>query len=173
MRTLEEIRERCVITEDGHWLWRGSLRVDGRANIYAPDYTKGGMSVQSGPRAVWHCHTGQPIPAGFRAYGTCDERACCNPKCIACTSEADFGKWLVKKGKYKGKVRRILANRAILRARSKLTPALIDEIRVSPEAGIVVAQRLGLSPSVVSKVRRGTHKSFQPAGMFSGLGARP
>ena len=25
MRTLEEIKGRCVVTEDGHWLWKGFL----------------------------------------------------------------------------------------------------------------------------------------------------
>ena len=77
MKNLEEIRERCVITEDEHWLWRDALRPDGRPNIWAPDYTRGGMQTQSGPRAVWHCSTGLPISAKWRAYGTCSEPTCC------------------------------------------------------------------------------------------------
>lgn len=172
MRTLEDIRERCVITEDGHWLWRGSLRPDGRPNIWAPDYTKGGMSVQCGPRAVWHCSTGRPIPPNWRAYGTCEEKTCCNPACVACTSEEAFGRWLAKSGKFKGQAKRILANRTTGRARSKLTPELIEEIQFSSETGVALAQRLGLGTSLVSKARRGEVKVFQPLGMFSGLGAR-
>ena len=39
MKNLEEIRQRCVITEDGHWLWRGALRpMVGRT--YTPRITR-------------------------------------------------------------------------------------------------------------------------------------
>ena len=68
MKTLEEIRQRCVITDDGHWLWKGATRPDGRPNIWAPDYTRGGMATQCGTRAVWHCSTEKAIPEGWRAY---------------------------------------------------------------------------------------------------------
>ncbi|AVQ84272.1 hypothetical protein [Variovorax sp. PMC12] len=172
MKTIEEIKGRCKITPEGHWLWDGSLRPDGRANIWAPDYTKGGMTVQSGPRAVTHCTTGKPIPNGWRAYGTCDERACCNPDHIACTSDAAFGRWQTKTGVYKGKTTRILANRAIARARSKVTPALIVEIQSSRETGRAIAKRLGIGTTLVSRARRGELKSFASKGVFTGLGAR-
>lgn len=171
MKDLEEIRGRCKLV-DGHWLWDGSLRPDGRANIWAPDYTKGGMSVQSGPRAVTHCSTGRPIPNGWRAYGTCEERACVNPAHVACTSEEAFGRWLAKKGVYKGKAARILANRAIGRTRSHLTPDLIAEIQQSPETGVALSKRLNLLTSVVSRARRGEVKCFAGTGVFTGLGAR-
>lgn len=169
MKTLDEIRGRCRITEDGHWLWAGSLRPDGRANIYAPDCTNGGMSTQPGPRAVWHCKTGKAIPKGSRVFGTCDEFACCNPDHVVCMSEQEYGIWVRKQGKWQGQVRRILANRAIGRTRAKLTPELIAEIQASPETGVALAARLGLSDSTVSKARRGAAAAFAGAGMFSAL----
>lgn len=171
MKTIEEIQGRCRITPEGHWLWAGSLRHDGRANIWAPDYTRGGMSVQSGPRAVTHCSTLRPIPAGWRCYGTCDEPACCNPEHVTCTTEVAFGRWLKKAGKFKGKTTRILANRAIGRARSKLTPELIAEIQASSETGRALAARLSVGTTLVSKVRRGQARAFTgaAAGMFSAL----
>jgi len=171
MKTIDEIKGRCVITPEGHWLWDGSLRPDGRANIWAPDYTRGGMSVQSGPRAVTHCRTGKAIPKGWRAYGTCEERSCVNPDHVACTTETAFGRWVAKAGIYKGQTKRILANRATSRARSKLTPELIAEIQASTETGVAIAARLGMSTRIVSKARRGEAISFSgaAAGMFSGL----
>ena len=172
MKDIEEIRGRCVVAEDGHWLWRGSCRPDGRPNIWAPDYTRGGMQVQSGPRAVWHCITEAPIPANWRAYGTCSEPTCCNPAHVKCTSEADFGKWLARTGKFKGKTRRILANRAIGRARSKVTPGLILEIQASNETGRALARRLNLLETIVSRARRGEFAAFQSASPFTGLGER-
>lgn len=167
MRTLEEIRNACVITEDGHWLWRGSLRHDGRPNIWAPDYTRGGMQTQSGPRAVWHCSTEKAIPANWRAYGTCDEQSCCNPAHVRCTSEEDYGRWLAKTGAFKGSTRRLLANRAIGRSRSVLSAELIHEIQTSDEIGVALSKRLNIRTSVVSKARRGEMAAFQRAGMFS------
>lgn len=171
MRTIKDIMGRCVITEDGHWLWKGALRPDGRPNISAPDYTRanGDMRTQCGMRAVWHCVHQKPVPEGFRVYGTCDERACCLPGHIACTSEEDFGLWIQRKGIYKNQTSRILANRAIGRARAKLTADLIAEIQASLETGEVLATRLGLSTSTVSKARRGEALAFHGVGMFSGL----
>lgn len=170
MKTLEEIRQRCVITDDGHWLWKGSTRPDGRPNIWAPDYTKEGqMRVQCGTRAVWHCSTEKPIPEGYRAYGICEHKTCCNPKCIRCTSEADFGAWLRSTGKYKGDVRRILANRAIARSRSVLSPERIAYIQASPKVGKELAAELGISAQTVSKARRGDCIAFQGANPFLGL----
>ena len=169
MKTLEEIRQRCVITDDGHWLWKGATRPDGRPNIWAPDYTRGGMATQCGTRAVWHCSTEKAIPEGWRAYGTCEHKTCCNPKCVKCTSEAEFGAWLRRTGQYKGDVRRILANRAISRNRSVLTPELIAHIQTSPKLGYELAAELGISKTTVSKARRGDVIVFQCAGVFSGL----
>lgn len=171
MKTLEEIRSRCVITEDGHWLWRGALRADGRAAIWSPDYTTGRMQNQSGPRAVWHCSTERPIPPKWRAYGTCDEQTCCNPAHVKCTSETDYGKWLARAGVFKGQTRRILANRATGRSRSKLTPALIQEIQASEETGVALSLRLGLRTTLISRARRGEVTAFHGAasGMFAQL----
>jgi len=169
MRTLEEIRGRCVITEDGHWLWRGAMRRDGRPSIYAPDYTHGGeMRTQCGTRAVWHCKTGQPVPAGWRCYGVCEDMACCNPACIRCTSEEDFGAWLRKTRRYQGKTQRILANRAIGRARAAVTPEQILYIQTSEKTGVALARELGVTDSTISKYRR-AESLAAPAGVFAGL----
>lgn len=174
MRSVEEIKGRCVVTDDGHWLWKGALRPDGRPNIYAPDYRYGGeMRTQNGYRAVWNCLHQRAVPTGYRVFGICGEPTCCNPAHIRCASETDFGLWLRKQGLYKGKTARILANRAIGRARTVLTPEIVHHIQASTKKGYELADELGISKSTVSKVRRGEHTSFPPAGMFSGLLARP
>jgi len=172
VRTLEEIKGRCVITDDGHWLWRGALRHDGRPNIYAPDYTRadGGMCTQCGMRAVWHCVNGKAVPEGYRVFGTCDELACCNPAHIKCTSVADYGAWLQRTGKRKGQTARILANRAIGRQRALLTPEQILYVQTSKKTGVALAVELGVSTSVLSKYRRGESIAVRAdRGLFSGL----
>lgn len=169
MKTLEDIRQRCVITEDGHWLWKGATRPDGRPNIWAPDFTRGGMRTQCGTRAVHHCSTGRPIPAGWRCYGVCEEKTCCNPAHIRCTPEEVFGQWLRESGLFKGKTKRILANRSIGRKRSVLSPEQALYIQTSSKTGNELAAELGVSDSTVSKYRRGQSVVVPAAGMFSGL----
>ena len=173
MKTLEEIRGRCFITEDGHWLWRGAVSASGRPNIHAPNYTKGPdvMGPQCGTRAVWHCHTLAPIPKGWRAYGICSEKACCNPDHIRCTSQRAYGAWVRRSGKLKGDLRRTLMNRATGRARSVLVPEVMERILTSKATGVVLAKELGISETTVSKARRGgrVYGMVASGGMFAGL----
>lgn len=174
MKTLAEVRANCTI-EDGHWLWNGGAKkhTGGRPVIYAPDITQGGKMVsQPGLRAVYHLATGKVIPAGHRVYGLCDELLCVNPKCIGCMSEVDWGARQARLGTQRGLTKRILANRAIGRARAKLTPEIVREIQQSTKTGRVLAAEFGLGTATVSRAKRGECCVFQSANMFSGLGAR-
>ena len=170
---LEQIKARCVIEEEtGCWHWTGALSDGKWPRVYAPNHSKEGspIQVQTGRRAVWHVLTGKAIPDGYRVHGRCDDPQCLNPDHMRCGPTAEWGKTLRRKGIYKGKAKRILANRATGRARSALTPELIKEITTSEETGEALASRLGLSRSVVSKARRGRAKSFLAlANPFSGL----
>lgn len=169
MKTLEDIRGRCRIDADGHWIWTGAVRPNGRPTIHAPDYTKGGMCAQCGPRAVWHCLTGRAIPPGHWVYGLCEEKLCLCPKCITCCTPDEFGHRLAESGAWKGKTNRILANRAIGRRRSRVTAELIAEIQASAETGLAIARRLNLSQTLVSKARTGQCTSHAGGGLFAGL----
>lgn len=171
MKDLEDIRGRCVIDEDGHWLWKGSLRRDGLANVYAPDFTLGGMRTQSGPRAVWHCSTGRAIRKGYRAFLTCTEKTCCNPAHIRCTSMKKLGQFIAEQGIWKGQTKRILANRKTNRARSNVTPELIAQVRASEATGLALSKELPLGRNTISKIRTGKMPSFGSVGPFAGLGA--
>lgn len=129
------------------------------------------MKVQPGLRAVWNCAYEQPIPKGHVVYGICEHMDCCNPKCIRCGTRAEYGLWRSKSERHKNNINHILANRAISRGRSKVTPELMKEIQTSPENGRAIAARLGLSTTTICKVRKGKYKSFADAGLgvFSGL----
>lgn len=173
MRTLEEIKGRCFIDVDGHWLWRGATFPNGAPKIWAPEYTKtaGGMITQCGYRAVWNITNMKPVPEGMRVFRTCDEAACCNPDHVKCLPVKDYGRQQARKGTLKGQATRILANRAIGRKRAKVTPELMDQILASSKPIRVVAEEIGLSMCTVWRVRTGKFKSMQPtsAGMCAGL----
>lgn len=166
---LSDIMERCRV-EDGHWLWVGALSNGKVPRIWAPDYTRGGMTSQPGRRAVWHVKTGKPIPNGWRVFGTCERTDCISPIHLACKEMAQWGRELAASDKRKGSVMHQVASRATGRKRSKLTPEMIQRIKSDPEMGYVLAEELGVSKTTVSKVRRHGCPSFEPVGgLFSGL----
>lgn len=168
--TLDDIKARCV-EQDGCWLWRGAM-TNGFPKIFAPDHTNhaGEKTSQPGKRAVWHVKTGKAIPKGWRVFGTCGNKACCSPQHINCQPEKEWGRQIAESGAWKGDMRRIIANRVHSRARTKLTPELIQEITTSRETGAAVARRLNLSKQTVSKARQGKARAYEPVGgLFSGL----
>lgn len=170
--TLDDIKGRCHIDDDGHWIWKGALSEGKWPRIWAPDHTQPGspMKVQVGRRAVWHVSTGQAIPKGWRVFGTCPVDRCLNPGHMKCGTTAEWGEHVSKSGIHAGNVRRLAAARQLGRKRSVMTAETRMEIITSPETGRALARRLGISEQTVSKVRRGQSVCFEPAGgMFSGL----
>lgn len=170
MKTIEEVMGRCFIDDDGHWLWRGAKHCKSGPRISAPVLPGGEMASQPGRRAVWQMVEGKPIPKGWRAYGTCDEPLCVNPKHIKCGTSEDVGAHWAKTDKFKGQPKRIAANRSIGRKRASYTPEQLAEVIGSSESAAALCRRMGLGREVVSRMRRGTAVAFQPVGgMFSGL----
>jgi hypothetical protein len=168
---LAELRGRCRVDDEGHWLWVGA-NSDGYPRIWAPDHTnhRGAMKSQHGRRAVWHLRTGKAIPNGWRVFSTCGVRACINPAHLVCEPTAKHGEKVAASGQFKGVVARIVANRAIGRKRSQLTPELIEVIRSSDATGEALAAELKLHRNIVSKVRNRKALSFDAVGgVFTGL----
>lgn len=168
---LAEVRGRCRIDGEAHWLWSGATS-DGYPRIWAPDYTlhDGAMRTQTGRRAVWHLKTGRAIPSGWRVFGNCGERLCLNPEHAASEAVAKRGAKVAKSGKLKGVIARIVANRATNQRRSKLTPEMVETIRTSTATGEALAAQLGVSRQLISKVRRGKPICFDAVGgIFTGL----
>jgi hypothetical protein len=169
--TLDNIKARCFITDEGCWEWRGAMS-QGVPRIYAPNHQKPGspMECQVGRRAVWHVRTGKSIPKGHRVFGTCQNAVCLCPEHARCGTTSDLGALTKKLGRFKNKPARIAASRIGGRKRSHLTAELIAEIQASDETGVAIARRLKLGREVVSRVRRGKLKSFQSIGNpFAGL----
>ncbi|MES2634041.1 MAG: hypothetical protein V4669_13790 [Pseudomonadota bacterium] len=169
--TLDDIKDNCRI-EEGHWIWAGGLS-GGLPTIHAPDYTRsdGRKQTQRGRRAVWHIKHKRAIPAGWRVFGNCEEALCVNPAHIECITEIEYGARVAASDKQKGRVQRIVANRAIGRKRSKVNPETIAYIRSSRKTGIALAGELNISPQTISKYRTGTAPtSFDHiGGLFTGL----
>lgn len=171
--TLDDIKARCVITDDGHWIWKGAMSEGKFPRIWAPDYTRGGHKTgQHGRRAVWHLKTGMPIPEGWRVWSTCDCAACLNPDHIACGTSAAWGAHMARIGKHKTMVHRVASRRAA-QARMVLSPDQIGMVQSDPRTGRELARALGVSEQTISRARTGRIVCHLPlASPFSGLGAR-
>lgn len=177
MRTLEEVRGRCRINDlTKCWEWTGA-KSGGVAMVYAPDWTlrDGAMRTQAGRRAVWHItNPGKALPSGWRVFDTCETALCLNPAHAEAGPGTAHGARIVTRGRYKGQLSRNLANRAIGRSLTVLTPDLVSEIMSSNETHAEVERRIGISQDLVGRVRKGQRaKCLQPlAGIFTGLMAK-
>jgi len=189
MMTLDEIMDNCRIEDadsgSPHWIWRGGM-TGKTPRIWAPDYTrtqqaiKAGsirradgplMASQPGRRAAYHLSTGKVLPSGWRVFATCEEYGCVIH--FGAGPAQETGRQISKMGWHKDSIRHKLASRATGRKRSKLTMGMIHEIQQSNEPGVVLAKRMGIGQTLVSKVRIHGLPSHQPiGGFFSGLGAR-
>lgn len=170
MRTLEDVKGRCFIDDEGHWIWRGAKHAKTGPRIYALNLSTGEMESQTGRRAVWQMVKGEPIKKGWRVYGTCRESMCVNPECLGYGPSNSVGRHIAKTGKFKNQPKRIAANRAIGRKRAGYTPEQRAEVLTSNETGSALVARLGLGRGVISRMRTGAALAFEPVGgLFSGL----
>jgi hypothetical protein len=172
IRTLADVRDRCVIVE-GHWIWSGGTNAEGMPRMWAP-HPGGKMAVQNGPRAVWQMSMDQAVPAGCKVYSACDEPLCVNPEHFACRRPADQGRIQALRGVLKGLPKKIAANRKTLMARSSVTPEIFDLILTSEKTGKQLEDELRIGRTTISRIRTGQFTSIRAvAGSpFAGLGAR-
>lgn len=171
--TLNDIKARCVITDDGHWIWKGAKSEGKYPRIWAPDYTKGGhKTAQPGKRAVWHLKTGKSLPEGWRVWSTCDCEGCIAPQCVTAGPTQHWGDHMAKTGKHKTMVHRV-ASRRSAQSRMVLSPDQITMVQSDPRTGRELARALGVSEQTISRARTGRIVCHLPIGSpFAGLGAR-
>ncbi len=170
---LQKIHGGCYVDEDEHWLWRGAVSDNNWPRVYSPNHSKpkSPKEVQTGRRAVWHAKHGKAIPNGWRVYGTCGKDKCISPEHMRCGPTSEWGAFTTALGTQKGNLRRIAANRAIGRKRSKMTKEIVDAVASSDARGIDLANDLGISDALVSGIRNGkAGLCWQPVGgVFAGL----
>lgn len=181
MTELAKIKDRCVINAHNCWEWRGAMSTSNGClsaltpRIYATDYTRDPLgsikTIQSGNRAAWHASTGKPIPAGHRIFKSkCSNGKCVNPDHLTCKTMEQWGKTVAKSGEWKNSSARIKANRALGRKATQVTPELMALILSSEKKGVELVKELGVTETVISRVRTGKIKSLMlVCNPFAGL----
>jgi hypothetical protein len=166
IRTLEDLRQRCVIdAETGCWHWRMAI-TQGAPRVHLQHPQDGCKVTMRGRRAALLLATGRDLPRGHSAYARpcCKADDCVNPAHSRTGTRQQHGEWLRKTGKVKNLLSKSLASRRMWDQRGrKVTPAMRDEILHSTETWQALADRLGVSKFVIYQVRNGrTHLGVLP-----------
>lgn len=127
--------------EGGCWEWEGCRSDTGYGTFYAG-------RVYSSHRYSWELHNG-PIPKGMCVLHRCDNRACVRPDHLWLGTKADNSRDMAAKGR-----ERAPSKPGSQHHGAKLTEAAVLEIRASADSGRVLAERYGVSPSLISLVRK-------------------
>lgn len=138
---------------DTCWEWQGSRNHRGYGSI-----TIAGKAARA-HRVAWQFDNGA-IPVGMMICHRCDNPPCCNPAHLFLGTPQDNVLDMVAKGRHvRGPRDESATNwaRGTRNAASKLTDEAVVEIRQRYDAGEVgkrIAERFGISPSLVTLVGR-------------------
>lgn len=166
IRTVEDLRIRCRIDDEtGCWLWGGASQ-DGAGMTWLPSLN----TVRVISFAALYLTDRTPKP-GHVSYMKCRNKMCCNPEHATSGTRKEASMHLAVVGHFKNNPKRMAALLAIAKKARALTDEQAQEIRVSAELGYQIAQRMGVSKSVVSRIRRGEvyreRPMLQGASVFS------
>ena len=156
--TIEKILARCDEDADC-MLWHGRRDRANQPKI-------GGLSAR---RVTWKLANGE-IPKKRVVTVTCQNSMCLNPDHLALTTRGD----VVRKtsGRLDVNVRKKASGRRFAREKlSKITMDIARSIRASDKTAADLAQELGVSPSLIYKVR--SNRSWvESASMWAGLAVK-
>lgn len=96
-------------------------------------------------RLVYEQHKGA-IPEGLVVRHTCDNRMCINPEHLITGTHQDNMRDMVERG------RSAIGER---NGRSKITEVIAREIKQSHLSASLLAEKYGISPSTIRRIRRG------------------
>lgn len=168
MRTIEKLRARCKVDEDGCWIWQGAYSKP-KANpwpaIYAPDFTRdqsgATMTTQLGKRAVWHIVTGKPIADGHEVWSSCHKSGCVSPKCLRCGTRDERYAAISASGimKHANNARMAAGHKLVIeknRERFGMSQERVDAILAHPDLSLTkLAKMVGVHKKTVWSVRTG------------------
>ena len=140
----ERFDMRVNVLPSGCWEWTASTQM--KTGGYGQFRTSDGRMVLAHRFAFWRA-TGKKID-GWTVCHKCDNVLCVNPDHLFLGTQADNVADMWKKGRASPGV-----SRGEDHGNSKLTEALVHEIRDSAESGPAIASRLGISTTQVYDVR--------------------
>jgi hypothetical protein len=124
--------------------------IEAMGPVTGPGYVM--VGGQLAHRAAWEAAHGE-IPSGLFVLHSCDNRRCVNVEHLRLGTHADNMSDRNQRGR---------TARGDRHGKAKLTDAQVREVLASPERGVDVARRLGVSKSLVSLIRAGKRREVTP-----------
>jgi len=152
IRTLDDIKARCVIDERGCWIWKGCM-----ANGAVPFANIGGGKYVTVMRYAYCLKHGIEYDSlkGKRVWSKMREVHDVNPSHAMVGTIAEHNVWRSEGGRLKGFKHRIASIKVRDKIGRRYTPEQILEIRSSSESERVLGERYGCTPSLIGYIRRG------------------
>ncbi len=170
VRSLEDIRSRCVIDDEtGCWLWRGAMskRRNGRGQPTGRVWLPGvdGGVIETAARAAWLL-SGRRIASGNVVWRSlCTDSTCINPEHGKSGTRPAMHAAFVADGRLRGDPRRAAANTKNF-ARQFLPVETVRKAEAMFAAGVMqktVRAELGISAGVAARIRKGLHPNCASA----------
>lgn len=147
IRSLEDIRQRCVVEDGtGCWLWKGAVAGTTPSMRIAALEASVGAGV-----AICFFTTGRRPEHGVVWHRTCTTQLCVCPahrQAGTRKTQMAFQEGIAIRPAHRARIA------ATKRARSRLTVELVEHIRSSEATGIAVAREVGISVSHACRIRR-------------------
>lgn len=165
VRTLEDLRSRCVIdAETGCWLWRGAMsrgeRGQPTTRVWLPAAAPGGTATTAtAPRAAWLLAGKQLQPGHVVWRQHCTRSDCINPHHGAAGTRPQMHAAIVASGRLRGDPRRAAIN-ARNRASTLLPVETVRRAERMYAAGAMqkeVRAALCISARSAQMIRQGLH----------------
>jgi hypothetical protein len=153
MRSRDELLRDKVLVENAKGRFWSKLIADGSCVVYTGPKTHNGYGEfwlgENNVRAHRYAFTiaKGKIPYGMIVMHTCDNPACCNPDYLILGTVEDNIQDRVAKGRSGG------AHAGSAHHKAKLTEDQVQYAANSKESQVEVARRLGVSQSVISRIR--------------------
>lgn len=144
---MEWHRNYIVDPATGCWVWQGPLNSSGYGRFLSD-----GKKVYA-HRAMWEFAHGRPIPKGMLVCHRCDRPRCVNPYHLFLGTARDNIQDMWQKGR--GSKPPLSTRKGEKVPAHKLTEADVTAIRLSDEPQRVLAERYGVRPANISRIKTG------------------
>ena len=145
---LDRVTGRCIEDEAGCWNWQGAFQQFGTTPVM------GWQGKTMGVRRLIAIAKGRKVE-GLTATVKCGNHCCVNPDHILLIKQADLVRRAVKESNFHSRTSYLVANANAQRARSHITAEIAALIREAPGKHREIAERYGVTKTMVSKIKLG------------------
>ncbi len=147
--SVEDIRLRCRIDLEGHWIWSmATMHNRGTVPVCQPRWMRQRVAVR---RVVLQLQ-GKELPNGWVAYRTCTEPLCCNPEHIKAGPRAKAVTQLAALGVFDTRAFKTARAESAKTSR-RFTPDQVRTIRQDTRSARAIAEDFACSRQLVVAIR--------------------